>query len=463
MYSVIIDCKEIIPSDYIQIILNKAPKIWNDLKDLYKSQNYRDGKITDKELKTIFYYINRGLQIVKETDFEEFGVPYIFDIMKSENYGKGLISNDLVIKLIKKMCYILENDSFDDDRIKGRIDFGYLFNLSLIVTSKNYHDMMLTDDEIDLVLNEDDNDIGEISNGIDTAKMIFAKFSSISPETRKEIDDILDSISEDNYFFCDFFALLESDAFRKEKIKEEHLKLVISKLLHNASWRFDDLLELLNGEVYLNGLISDEKFNLLCKLFSSPTLEDVNNFYNLIAYFTSEEYILNKKRIIPDKYMETISMLSHNQTMDILAIFKSYNYAKGLIPDEYLNLIFTTEGIKLSYVLKELLTSECYAEGFITKEHLEMLVNEKYLAIAYMVERVLGWDIGEQEKYNCVLGLLNFDNKDMLCCLCDCFVKNRSAKDIKEAAYGYVDYNLVFPQLPKDNSYHVKKRIPNID
>ena len=233
------------------------------------------------------------------------------------------------------------------------------------------------------------------------------------------------------------------------KIKKEYLPLIISGSLGDMNYRFNQLLEILNSEL----AISDKYLGLICK----SILEESDEFDILLSIFKDE---ICRKSLVFDKSLDLVRKLDIYEFKDIQVIFNSENYAKGLIPEEYLNLILTPEGVKLCYVFMELLTSECYTYGFITKEHLEMLANEKYLAIGYMVERILCKNLGEQEKYSYVLGLLNFDNKEMLCGLCDIFVENKCAKDIKKAAYRYVDYNLMFPSLPKDNDYRVKKRVP---
>ena len=86
-YNIVVDGKKIILSKYIQDILEKKPNIWfdylwEDLKNLYKSKNYRYGKITDKELETIFNQIDETLNLDKNGNFSIDGVPYILEFYK---------------------------------------------------------------------------------------------------------------------------------------------------------------------------------------------------------------------------------------------------------------------------------------------------------------------------------------------------------------------------------------------
>lgn len=206
-----------------------------------------------------------------------------------------------------------------------------------------------------------------------------------------------------------------------------------------------------HNKIYL-GLFST--YFILCKhyLEGQIELERVDSIISLMEKFYDEhkEYRLNG---CIEKYYS------------FCAILKSSNFKKGIIPDSYLEEYFKCSYVEQLRTMANLLTCEYFEEGFITEEHIKFVSNDKdYVFIPFILDYILTYEIPvEGNRYDFVLGILNFAGKKELCDeLYSFFDRNLAGKDkywgIKKIAFNYLQYNLFFPKF--DVKPFAKKRVP---
>ena len=388
MYSVVIGDKEIIPSENIQVVLNKNPKMWDFLKELYNSQNYQDDKILDTLLDDIFISLNNS-NFLDKTDICVYIVMYLFDILKSNNFREGLILQDTIIVIKKALVNTAERSSYEFINYKMKKDSSIelLKNVLIkdgIVVSNNvrkriikYMDRIGTDAEI------------AISNAI------LNNIESFDKETKKKIMVLIEDIMQT--IVCSY---------------------KINSIVFKETLSIYDFVMFLLSDNFINGKINIRQLEIFSELI--------------------------KKRNKNDEISEIVN--------DFLRILDSKNYGKGIIPDEYLGLFLDInvkddDNFIQRKVLTELLTSECYEEGFITKDNLELIVNKEYRAITSMIYYFVTSrsELRLDDRYNWILGIFEINNKKEQCQIFEKCVKGTVT--ICDVTSKWIEYNLLFPKL----------------
>lgn len=196
-------------------------------------------------------------------------------------------------------------------------------------------------------------------------------------------------------------------------------------------------------------------FFILCKNYmeKSITRDRLESVTGLVNKFYNEYISSNKSAEEIKPY-----------ALYFTEIIESKNFKKGLIPDTYLEEHFKCYYEEQLRTIKNLLTCEYYEEGFITEKHIKLVSNDKdYIFITCMLDCILTGAIPvEGNKYDVVLGILNFDRKKELCNELYSYLKDDAdIEEFKSVAFNYLQYYLFFPKF--DVKPFAKKRVPEND
>ena len=426
------------------------------------NQNYLEGKISDEfivyisDMRVELYGRNIILSYTNEC------LDAILNVLTSKYYYFSKITENELIDLIKKefnfedrICTSSANSIEMSLKMKK-----ILVNIVVMLISKiNFEDH-----------NIDKNIFCEKIFGLTMGEVNTEKLLSLPHST-------LSSTIE----------LLTSDNFYNGVIKEKDLDLYDKRKEIEGY-----LTRILTSENYANGLIDEEQFNLFLDNYFSNNYDFYRaSCYSITDVLTSKNFGEGKVRfedlaLLAKGFKNKENKMCIKDFEYLASIIMSDNYANGLVQQEWLNtlanqissyylydfklllesknykngkienkdIIYLLESAKQEYgssnkgnetTCIKLMITDLYCDEKITFDDIKFLIEEKYTVIALIISLIIMNDknqFSKEEQETYILALLNLENKDSLCDLCDSYIKTNKAESEDEFAKNFVLYLL---------------------
>ena len=325
------------------------------------------------------YIIFNDLEFIHEgcTEFSSFNLKintlgdFIFDLNKLKAFNKSIgtdaeylshvIKEDLInklIKLLKNIAYKIKNEPmFWDWEIIGNDEFKSIFNcnkkeISLknesFISKLGKYDLLKNNINNDLILNEIDFNLDELSFYIDTIEKIKLNFYNYGFKT-KNLKDILnflyllDFIHKNNFYNEFNFVLVDNSEVIKSKKKDFKINSKSNNIFSNITNISERVLEIINVNPYviIQKIINITDYNILV---SSENLNPFNLYDSecgiVFKYRFTGESLINTNNVFIGVVSYFSDKLNKEINFDIPSDSESVT-SSGSSDTEYDNLFFT--------------------------------------------------------------------------------------------------------------------------